>query len=80
MRFRTYENSARLLFHLNGWSVIQLTDVPGPPQFEVLTHQIPLEHRQLGSEFRIRWRAIYPDPTDTIDELRAATSQWLEFV
>ena len=80
MRFKTYENSARLLFHLNGWSVIQLTDMPQPPLWEILTNQLPLEHRHLGAEFRIRWRAIYPDPTDTIEELRVARSQWLEFV
>lgn len=77
MRIHTHENQARLLFHLNGLSVIQITDLPGAPIWEIDTRLLRGRSRMLGAEFRIRWNAIWPEPDDTGEELQAAQRNFL---
>ncbi|MCC9603365.1 hypothetical protein LOC67_22680 [Stieleria sp. JC731] len=80
MRIYTHENRARLLFHLNAYSVIQISDLPAAPLWEISTRLLSFENRIVNAEFRIRWNAISPEPHDTIDELREALHQFIEIL
>ena len=77
MRITKYENNATLLFHLNDVSVIQIIDLPMRPIWEIPTDVLRGENRQLGSHFRIRWQGLLPEPSDSLVELRAASSEWI---
>jgi hypothetical protein len=80
MRIHTHENNARLLFHLNSFSVIQISDLPAARLWEFDTRLLSSQNRIIGAEFRIRWNAIWPEPDDTIDELRAAQQNFIEIL
>jgi hypothetical protein len=80
MRICSHENNARLLFHLNTFSVIQITDFPAAPIWEIDTRILTAQHRTIGARFRIRWNAIWPEPNDTVEELRAASKNFIELI
>lgn len=80
LRIHTYENHARLLFHLNAISVIQISDMLSTPMWEIDTRLLVGRNRHIGAQFRIRWNAIWPEPNDTIDQLRAACGNFIELI
>ena len=80
MRVCSYENDARLLFHLNALSVIQITDLPATPIWEIDTRILKAQHRSLGARFRIRWKAIWPEQNDTVEKLRAASKNFIDSI
>ena len=77
MRLNTYENWARVTFHLNGGFVrVEITDESGVrlnmPTFDVPTHRIPFHLRRIGSRFLLRWTSIWPEDHDIVCEYRDA--------
>ena len=74
MRITEYENDAILLFHLNDVSVIQISDLPMQPTWEIPRRVLRGDNRRFGARFRIRWHGVWPEASDSIDELRAVSA------
>jgi hypothetical protein len=76
MRVNTHENWGRVVRHDNGGvSVVELTDSAGVTYsmrpLEMPTECIPVELRPLGTRLYFQWDGIWPEESDTAEELRA---------
>ena len=85
MRVNTYENWARVTFHLNGGFLrVEITDESGVrlnmPTFDLPTDKIPPHLRAIGSRFLLRWNAIWPDDDDPVDQYRDAMADSVEVI
>ena len=78
MHIQTHENDARVLLHLNSYSVIQISDLPAAPIWEINTRLLSSSNRTIGARLRIRWNAIWPEEHDTVSELRAAQQNFIQ--
>jgi len=75
MRVNKYQNWGRVVLHQNGGvTSISLTDEAGDllrmRDIEVPTDSIPCEFRSIGSRFLFEWSAVWPEETDTPEDLR----------
>jgi len=80
MRINTHENWGRVTHHKSGgYTEIEITDAGclrlHMPRFEIPTEIIPPELRRIGSRFYFQWDGIWPEESDTAEELRARTRQ-----
>jgi hypothetical protein len=75
MQVNTYENWGRVIHHeTGGFSLVEITDEAGVRlemlPFEMPTECIPAELRRIGSRFLFQWDGIWPEESDTTEELR----------
>jgi hypothetical protein len=76
LHVNTYESWGRVVRHENGGvTVVELTDSTGVPfnslHMEMPTDCIPIELRPIGRRFYFQWEGIWPEESDTPEELRA---------
>jgi hypothetical protein len=85
VRINTHENRARVVHHLDGaYTMVEITDDEGArlnmPNFHMPTDVIPVRLRRIGSRFVLRWRTVWPEDGDSVDDLRAEHARAYEVI
>jgi hypothetical protein len=84
LKITTYQNWFRVLFHLNGESVLQLSTEEGVQcpvgYWHVPINTLPPDCRTVGTLVLIDWDALHPESTDDIDEIRVALRRSLRVI
>lgn len=85
MKIITHENWAVVVHHLDdAYTMVEITDVCGVrlnmPNFHVPTSTIPPQLRRIGSRFLLRWRAVWPDESDSVAEIREQKAHRFEVI
>lgn len=84
MKTRDYENHVQVVDFLQDYVRVKLVteegeDIGGMPNcVEVPIGKIPVNRRNYGEQFRLRWRAIEPAKDDTEEEIRSALASAFE--
>lgn len=85
MRINTHYNLVRVIHHLGGgYTMVEAMNDMGirmnMPEFKIPTDGIPLQLRRIGSRFMLRWHAVWPDDSDSIDDIRAELAHAYEVI
>ena len=85
MKINTHENWALVVHHLDdAHTTVEITDASGVrlsmPYFHVPTSAIPIALRRIGSRFLLRWRAVWPNDSDSVADIREQMAHAFEVI